>query len=94
MVNIQHVHCVKLDIFAYFNSSVIISCSFICEKCLLFVSQMEKVLTLELRIQTLKRISDSENNVMSVRERLDVLGGVIKAPTLTLSQSSRIDTEV
>ncbi|XP_053085594.1 uncharacterized protein LOC128317482 [Pangasianodon hypophthalmus] len=87
MSNIQLVQCVECRMFSH--SSSVVSNSFICDKCMLVSSLTEKIAALEVRIQSLERVSESESSVVSVGESLDALGGVSNPPTPALEPSQR-----
>ncbi|XP_053094978.1 uncharacterized protein LOC128319677 isoform X2 [Pangasianodon hypophthalmus] len=87
MSNIQLVQCVECRMFSH--SSSVVSNSFICDKCMLVSSLTEKIAALEVRIQTLERVSESESSVVSVGESLDALGGVSNPPTPALEPSQQ-----
>ncbi|MCJ8744398.1 hypothetical protein PDJAM_G00118210 [Pangasius djambal] len=52
-------------------------------------SLTEKIAALEVRIQTLERVSESESSVISVGESLDASGGVSNPPAPALEPSQR-----
>ncbi|MCI4374315.1 hypothetical protein PGIGA_G00004800 [Pangasianodon gigas] len=56
---------------------------------MLVSSLTEKIAALEVRIQSLERVSESESSVVSVGESLDALGGVSNPPTPALEPSQR-----
>ena len=87
MSNIQLVQCVECRMFSH--SSSVVSINFICDKCMLVSSLTEKIAALEVRIQSLERVSESESSVVSVGESLDALGGVSNPPTPALEPSQR-----
>ncbi|KAI5609732.1 hypothetical protein C0J50_5712 [Silurus asotus] len=63
--------------------------NFICEKCKLVCSLMEKILALEDRIRSLERSSECESSPGSAGKGLDALGKVNIPPTPTLEPSQR-----
>lgn len=71
------------------QSSSVISNNVICDKCTLIRTLMEKISALEVRSQTLERVSDSESSVVSVGESLDASGGDRSAPSPALEPSQR-----
>lgn len=65
--------------------------AFICDKCTLVSSRMEKFAALELYIQTLKSVNESACSVASLAECLDAFSEVNNSQTLALYPLQQVE---